>query len=187
MTRSEIKEWCKANGIEFIPEDWGQRDPETGEGLENDPYLPSRRDEKTYSLSGADELQGAELALRRGGGHVSLHLWPERGDADEDTVEVLDDFFEPYLSLLPRTQGNVLRQYMGERRTYGELGGHHSSAQERVERALRRLIRLVAEDDPNCPAPGGGRGNRRDFDGEVAAAHRVLDRYWQRRFGVSFF
>ncbi len=108
--------------------------------------------------------------------------WRERTADEKRWIYLLDAFFVPYIAMLPRAKGNLVRQVFGERLTYQEVadeaGGKRQSAHEAVWRAVQDLTRRIAEDDPDFVPPQDGR--RRDHAAETEAAKRVLDAYLLR-------
>lgn len=113
----------------------------------------------------------------------SVPLWTGRSVEDVEYMKALADFFDPYIALMARPKGNLIREYMGLRKTEAEIGKEYGLSQQAVsqalQRALRTLTRLIAMDDPEWKPPADKR--RRDYEGEKKAAERVFDRYWRRR------
>jgi len=106
--------------------------------------------------------------------------WRERSISEKRWLYLLDAFFAPYLAMLPRPKGNLLREVFGERHTYQKAADERqlydrSHARAQTLRALQGLTQLIANDDPEFMPPKDGRA--RDFEAETAAAERVFDRY----------
>ena len=172
MKLDDIKKWYAKNGMEYIPEDW--------EGSRTS-YFGTKR-------KGAD----AGMVLRgytAGDGWWAdkAYVWAHEARTPQEQmyIELLEEFFTPYLALLSRTDGNLVRQLVlnTHRLTYAELAKKHGlarqSAWEKAQRALQRLTRSIAEDDPQFEDPKDQR--RRDFDAEQDAARRVLKAFILKR------
>ena len=161
MNDKEIRKWYADHGVEYIPEDWGARGNKMNfMGTSMPSYI---------------------LMLEEEG--RAKPLWPQRGDGEREYVLALEDFFAPYIALLPRPKGNLIEEYMGMRRTQADLARSEHVSQQAVSKAmkaaLRSLTRLIAKDDPEYVPPQDGR--RRDFEGERAAAMRVFVRWYLSR------
>ena len=171
MTFADIRRWYHQHGMPYEEEDWGPRS-EVGEsiGLQVQPREREGRDGVRSTASTPDRMWWWE----------KQHFpWHPRSLVEKQWVQLLDDFFTPYLAMLPRPKGNLVRQVYGEQRTYTEVGQEsgiaRQSAHEAVQRAVRDLTRLIANDDPLfCPTPDG---RRRSYDEEAQAAHRVFAAY----------
>jgi hypothetical protein len=182
LNDKDIRRWHHANGMEYIKEDWGPRDPETGEGLSPTPYWGD-------NAFGRESRPGMSMSMTPGrldwldAEGIIRPLWAERSPEDRAVMESLEDFFTPYIATLPRPKGNLLREYMGMRRTQADIAREESRTQQAVSaalvRAMRDLLRAIAKDDPDWTPPKDGR--RRDYAGEREAAERVFDRYWKDR------
>lgn len=109
--------------------------------------------------------------------------WAPRGWTEADWVIVLDDFFAPYLAMLPRDQGELVRQLINDRLTYAEVGQSRrvsrQAAHQRAQTALRDLTLVIAQDDPAFRREADGRS--RNFKAEAEAAERVFDAFLKRR------
>jgi hypothetical protein len=177
----DVKRWYREHDMEYIAEDWGARDPETGEGLENADVRGGKwkggRQASTAFLNFTQWLSWLEDQ------GVVEPLWRPRSVDDRAYVVALEDFFQPYLGLLPRPKGNLLAEYMGSRRTQADIaeatGRTQQAVSAQLKTALRALIRRIAEDDPAWTPPSDGRV--RDYDGELRSAERVFDLWWEAR------
>lgn len=173
MNPKEVREWYRANGMEYIPEDWGDRF-DTGESADRegpDPRVLGREHLRVF-------LPGSFL-------EGSAPWSQSRSSEEREYMEVLEDFFQPYIAMLPRPKGELLRQMMNDQKTYAQIQedegrASRGSTVNAGKRALQALIRLIAQDDPEFVAPLDGR--RRDYEAEATAARRVFSRYltaWQ--------
>lgn len=173
MDRSEldhIKAWYAGHGVPFEPEDWGERDP-SGESLGRQHQKPEQ-DPHKRSVFRLPEWYDGRTAL-----------WPQRTHEERMLHRELEAFFEPYLGLLPRAKGNLIRMVYGEQMTLREAGTeegmvNRGSAHHALQRALQDLLRIIAQDDPDFQPPADRR--RRDFEAEREAAERVFVRYHYR-------
>lgn len=177
MNEKEIRRWCHDNGIEYIASDWGPRS-DTGESAGEASYYGERQEHRNvvrWDMTGL--LTGREQKSD------SAPVWAGRTPEDREYIEALEDFFDPYIAMLPRPKGNLIREYMGMRRTQRDIGRSEgvtrSAVTHALKRALRDLTRLIAKDDPEWVPPADKR--RRDYEGEKEAAERVFGRYWRRR------
>lgn len=177
----DVVAWHLEHGIEYIPKDWGERDAVTGEGLENagNEYWGEREHHSVSSWPLTPAVLEAQAHRKT--------LWPPRSGSDRDVMDALEDFFEPYLSMLPRPKGNVVREYMGFRRTQSTIAERKGITQQAVSArllsAVRHLTRIIAIDDPLYRELAAGDGRRSFQDEAPAAAQRVLNVYWTKRFG----
>ena len=176
MDTKDIRKWYHDHGIPYEAEDWGPRS-ETGESDGHQPVDRERADRHNFVLSRAatpEELWWWEK-------HAIL--WRPRSGEEADWLQTLDDFFAPYLAMLPRAKGNLVRAIYGDLATYEEAaqaeGIARQSAHEATKRAVRDLTRRIAEDDPLFRPPPDGR--RRDYEDEARAARRVFMVYLARR------
>jgi hypothetical protein len=167
----EIRKWYQDNGMEYIPEDWGPR-AATGESAAAQPSKQQRpRGETVYNYRYLGEL--------------SSLLWSgERSERDQVLMWALEDFFVPYISQLPRAKGELIRQVMNDQHTFDAVAEDldmygRNSAHRAFQRAVRSLVRVIANDDPSYHAPADGR--MRDYNAELEAAERVFDRYMTAR------
>lgn len=171
MDEKDIRRWYQQHGVEFIASDW-KRDPETGESLYPDGLDAERRD--VTRLVDSTWMRFFEE------GQLPWFL-----PRDRDTVEALEEFFSPYIAMLPRPKGNVLRQLVNDTLTYQEIAEDRDvsrqGAWKQVNAAVTELVRLVARDDPAFTPPRDGR--RRDKRAELASAAAVLNRFWKEKFG----
>ena len=170
MNEMEIRQWHEANGIDYIEDDWGDRF-DTGES----------------AVALSTDREG--LGPREQGNVFLLPFFSEnvrlvgawgRDPEAQRRAEALEDFFAPYLAMLPTRQGDLVRQLMNDQLTLSEMAKtgrlyDRSHAQKNLRSALRALTRLIANDDPDFEPT-----NRpRDYEAEAAAAERVFDRYWR--------
>jgi hypothetical protein len=170
----DIRRWYADHGEKFIAEDWGERD-ENGESIG-----PQRQEpERSYDIAkkGSTSVRSTDPSPERTWWwEKQTFPWKPRNPGDQEWVFLLDEFFAPYLALLPRAKGNLVRQLFGDLHTYQEIadseGIARSSAHEAVRRAVRDLTRRIAEDDPLFRPATDGR--RRDYEEEARAARRVF-------------
>lgn len=168
-TLSDIRRWYQDNGVSYEKEDWGPRS-ETGESA-------GRQREKA-ERSGPDRVSGhdptSEWWWER-----QRAPWRERDVDEAQWAWALEDFFGPYLAMMSRPKGNLLRQLINDGRTYAEIGAYNGvtrqAAYAAVKRAMQDLTKLIARDDPSFDRPDDGR--QRDYEQERASAERVFDRY----------
>lgn len=172
-TFKDIKRWYHEAGVPLLNEDWGARDEVTGESI--GPQTQHRERE------GRDGVRSsATTPDRMWWWNKQRFPWRERTTTEKEWLYLLDQFFAPYLSMLPRAKGNLVREVFGEVRTYQEVaderGVRRQSAHEAVQRAVRDLTRLIALDDPlfHDPIPAA---RKRDFEEEARAARRVFVTY----------
>jgi hypothetical protein len=179
VNEKEIRRWHHDHGVEYIPEDWTGRS-ETGETIARLPFWGDPRARENMARR-ANMTPGGMQALDDSG--QAAPLYAGRTAEDREYVMALEDFFDPYIALLPRPKGNLIREYMGMRRTEADIartaGVTQQAVSQALQRALRALTALVARDDPEWVPPADKR--RRDYEGEREAAERVFDRYWQKR------
>lgn len=175
MEGKDIRRWYHDHGIPYLEEDWGER-ADTGESGGPQTQQPQR-------AAGASVRTIGSTPDMMWWWEKQPWPWRERGDSERDWLLLLDDFFLPYLALLPRAKGNLLRQVFGDLATYQEVGDaervSRQAAQQSTVRALRALTRVIAEDDPAFVAPPDGR--RRDYEAEAEAAKRVFLRFVEGR------
>lgn len=179
QTIRDIKEWHRQNGVEFIESDWKDADYESFRYTGNivlDTERESNSTPRAFTAGETHWWEDQETGI----------VWPPRTEAERETVEGLEEFFAPYIAMLSRPQGNVLLQYFGDRSTYRDMqpGGNWTSARERVQRALRKVVGLVAAEDPAYVAPTDGRA--RDYEGEVMSLRRQLDKFWNEKYGRAY-
>ena len=171
-TAERIRKWYHKHGLEYDKEAWGPRS-ETGESATPQVQQPERSPGK----GGSTSVRSTDPTPERQWWWEKQHFpWRPRGADEKRWVHLLDDFFAPYIAMLPRPKGNLVTQVYGEQRTYAEVGEEagiaRQSAHEAVQRAVRDLTRLIADDDPLFHPPTDGR--RRDYDEEARAARRVF-------------
>lgn len=172
----DIKQWYQDHGLPYLEEDWGDRD-ENGESIGPQTQQPQR-------AAGASVRSIGSTPDMMWWWEKQAFPWRERGHEEAQWLALLDDFFAPYLALLPRAKGNLLRQVFGDLATYDEVATiedlyDRSHARKATQRALRALTRLVANDDPLF-RPNPDR-RKRDYEEEARAARRVFMVYVNRR------
>lgn len=175
MTDKDIRQWYDAHGIEFKGEDWGPRG-ETGESSGRQNADPDRVG-RDYVVS----LDPAELYAHDDGslGDIML-LWEQR--EDHEVLEAIEEFFAPYMSLMPFSKRRVLDEYLLARRTQADLAAEAGVSQQAVSKqlasAVRWLTRTIATDYPDRIAIT-----------DVAAqvyAWAVFNEFWLDRFGTPW-
>jgi hypothetical protein len=173
MTLNDIKRWYHDNGMRYEHEDWGLRD-EVGESAGEQHQTQERKDLVRSSDSTPGRLWWWEK---------QVFPWRARTRQEIDRQNLLDDFFAPYLSMLPYPKLNLVQQVFNDLSTYTELAQSEKRARSTVHEAtalaLRDLTRIIANDDPTFKQPADGR--RRDYAEEQRAARNVLDAYLTRR------
>lgn len=174
MTAADIRRWYQDAGMEYDPEDWGERS-DTGESTGPQHQPPQRM--TPYRGAGSTSVRSSDSSPGRAWWwEKQAFPWREREYEERQWLELLDDFFAPYLAMMPKDKGNLLRQVYGDLSTYQEVAANEhvakSTAHEAVQRAVRDVTRLIAEDDPLFRPPIDGR--RRDFEEEARAARRVF-------------
>lgn len=177
MTPKQVRRWYHKAGLEYNEEDWGPRF-ESGESAGKPEDMRERRD-----------LVGTHKKVTAfGPGNVwwenQHYPWRPRTDSELEWYEVLEEFFVPYLSLLPKAKGNLLMEVFADQRTLVDLGTEASmtrqGAHKAKQSAVRALTRRIAEDDPlGFRAPLDKR--RRDYEEENRAARRVFMVYLSER------
>ncbi len=169
QTLADIRRWYHDNGMPFEEEDWGPRS-ETGES--SGPQVQDRERE------GRDGIRSsASTPDRMWWWEKQRFPWRERTQGEKEWLYLLDAFFAPYIAMLPRPKGNLVRQVFGEQMTYREVAEEaglfdRSGARKRVLAAVRDLTRLIANDDALFSPPPDGR--ERDHEAEARAARRVF-------------
>lgn len=168
-TLSDIRRWYQDHGIAYEREDWGQRD-ENGESAGSQRQQPER--------SGTERVNSQDPTAQWWW-EKQAPPWAQRGDTERGWAWQLEDFFAPYLSMMPRQKGNLLRQVINDGKTYAEIGAEskvtRQAAHAAVQRAMRDLTKLIARDHPGWTYPADGRA--RDFDRETEAAEQVFEMY----------
>jgi len=176
------RHWYAEHKVNVIPEDWGRRDPATGEGLENagSAYWGERNRSDRVTKRGLM----SELLWFEDNGMLKA-LWHQRTDEEREFIEALEDFFTPYIALLPKEKASVLDQYLGLRRTQEQIADAAGVSQQAVSKqlraAVRALVRRIAQDGGLATLPGN--------DHSITDSERawfVFDRYWLDRFGRRF-
>jgi len=175
----DARRWYAEHRVNVIPEDWGRRDPETGEGLENvgDAYWGERNHADRVTKRGV----ASELLWFEDDGLLTA-LWQPRTDEERELIEALEDFFTPYIALLPKEKASVLDQYLGQRRTQEQIASAAGVSQQAVSKqlraAVRALIRLISADWELHD----------DFINitDEQRAWFVFEAYWYERFGRRF-
>lgn len=167
MTAKQIRKWYHDHKVAYVKDDWrsSERFPHWG-----------------ISSTGASTMDTPYLEHLESEGRAGS-IWRPRNAADREYVEALEEFFAPYVAILPRPKGNLITEYTGMRRTQASLAESKGVTQQAVSKALmsamRALVHIIAKDDPAYVPPQDGR--RRDFEGETQAAERVFVRFWLER------
>ena len=176
LTHKDIMRWYHKHGMPVEKEDWGPRD-ETGESIGQQTQEPERywEDKKRKRVNPHDPAK--DWWWEKAG-----LPWKARTPEDAEWVAILDAFFAPYLSLLPREKSNLIWHAYNSMSSFTsaaeEEGISRQAAQQGTVRALQDLTRLIAEDDPLFHPPRDGRA--RDHEEEARAARRVLMVYLER-------
>jgi predicted DNA-binding protein YlxM (UPF0122 family) len=174
----DARRWYADHHIDVIPEDWGKRDPETGEGLENvgNAYWGEREGRTTLvPVRDLERLLGGKLQP----------IWRERSETDREFIEALEDFFLPYIAVLPKEKASVLDQYLGQRRTQEEIAAAQGVSQQAVSKQLRTALRALIN---RIAADAHIHDEYLHEEGETAAelAWFVFECYWYERFERRF-
>lgn len=169
----EVRQWYDAHGIEFKDEDWGPRS-ETGESAGRQQADPDRVGrEYVVSLDPADLYAHDDGSL----GNIML-LWEQR--EDHEVLDAVEEFFAPYMSLMPFTKRRVLDEYLLARRTQADLAAEAGVSQQAVSKQLassvRWLTRVIANDS------GLSGSDREDSE----RAWFVFNEFWLDRFGTPW-
>jgi hypothetical protein len=176
LTLADIRRWYHEHGMPYEEEDWGPRD-EHGESAGPQNQRQERKDLVRSSDSSPGRLWWWEK---------QIFPWRPRTPHERDWANLLDDFFMPYIAMLPRPKLNLVQQLFNDLKTYTEVaeyeGTARSTAHENVQRAVRDLTRLIANDDPLFRPPADGR--RRDYEEETRAARRVFIIFLNKRLGL---
>lgn len=170
LTLRDIRRWYSDHGMPYLEEDWGERD-ESGESSGQQVQEGERTREVRSTAATPDRMWWWE----------KQHFpWRPRSDEEKEWALTLEEFFTPYVALLPRAKGNLLQQVFGDLRTYGDVGREEGksrqAAQQATQRALRALVQLVANDDPLFRP-----STPRDYEEESRAARRVFVLYLSER------
>ncbi len=175
IDKDSIREWYKANGLEYLPEDWGAR-AENGESASPQTADPDRIGREWVRTYDPHKLVRLE-SLEEDGVIVGL-LFPTRSLEDAERNEALEAFFASYLVRMTDKRNELLEDAIlyGEDSTQAQLAAERGVSQQAVSKQLRAaqawLVREVAKDWPD---PEGTTEQR--FEA-------VLNAYWQERFGV---
>lgn len=178
----DARRWYAKHGFDVIPEDWGKRDQETGEGLENagNAYWGERNRSDRVTRRGFE----SEFVWFENAGQLRA-LWTSRTDEEREVLEALEDFFTPYIALLPKEKASVLDQYLGQRRTQEQIADERGVSQQAVSKqlraAFRALVRRIAQD-----AHSHDEDISKTFETPAEAAWFVFECYWYDRFGRRF-
>jgi RNA polymerase sigma factor (sigma-70 family) len=178
MNEKEIRQWYEANGLEYLPEDWGDR-ADNGESLGYQPLERDRIGHERVSI-GFDEKK---LEALEEFGQVML-LWEQR--EDHEVLEAIEEFFTPYLASMPQAKRRVIDDYMYGRRTQQQiataLGVSQQAVSKQLAAALRWVIARIASDE------------RLKFDDDEDSsliqdeelAWVAFNAFWERRFGTPW-
>jgi predicted DNA-binding protein YlxM (UPF0122 family) len=139
------RKWYAKHGFDVIPEDWGKRDPETGEGLENvgNAYWGESRDGRDRSVTRLPHGGLHQFVVWLEDHNKLSTLWHERGEEEREVLEALEDFFTPYIATLPKEKASVLDQYLGQRRTQEQIADERGVSQQAVSKQLRAAFRAL--------------------------------------------
>ena len=181
MTTRDIARWYHKHGIPYERDDWGPRG-ETGESEGEQMQRP----EQAYSASdrGSNNVRSTDATP----GNMwwwegKPFPWRQRTHSERAWIAALEGFFTPYLAMLPRPKGNLIREVFNDTKTYQEVADDNhmarQSAHEAVQRAVQDLTKLIAKDDVLYRPPADGR--RRDYEAENRAARRVFILYLHAR------
>lgn len=179
MNDREVREWYRANGMAYVEDDWGPLS-DTGES-------DGKQSIERERLGGDDtsrrvlQLDTERVVMYEDAGRV-YPLWHTgRTPEERKRMEQLEDFLLPYIALLPRPKGELLRSVMNDQLSFEDVPGYtdRHNARRAVKRALRALIKVIAADDPQFTPPPDGR--RRDHDAEMSAARRVFKTFLIKR------
>lgn len=183
MTQKDIARWYHENKMEYLKDNWGPRD-ENGESASKQVQLPEYATKEgggSSAVRSTDPTPGGDSAWWW---EEQELMWEQRSPDEQQWIDALDDFFAPYIAMLPRPKGNLIREVFNDRHTYVEVGKDNQfydrqAARKAVQRAVRDLTKLIAQDDPMFRPPLDGR--QRDFEAEQRAARRVFVLYLNRR------
>ncbi len=175
VDKDSIRAWYKANGMEYLAEDWGAR-AENGESASQQSAEPDRIGREWVRTYDPHKLVRLE-SLEEDGVIVGL-LFPTRTFEDVERNEALEEFFAQYLVRMTDKRFELLEDAIlyADAGTQAELAADRGISQQAVSKALRAaqewLIREVAKDWPD---PEGS---------ELQRFEAVLNVYWQEKFGV---
>lgn len=164
MTDKQVRKWYQDHGIEYIPSDWD--DSNERRGLKNWTSMHIGR-EPVYLWGGPFPDSSNDRPW-----------WHARTAEEKVTAKQLEAFFAPYIAMLPRGKGELIRELVNDRKTYDQIAEDNkfydrSHAHRALRRAVQALVLLIAKDDPDFVY----HGRPRDYEAEQAAAERVFDRY----------
>lgn len=171
-TLKDIRQWYHDHGIEYLSEDWGERD-DVGESATRQHQMA----ERYFETTGRRRVRSMDPALSTWFDGMQFP-WSPRPELDRAWITLLEEFFAPYLATLPREKGETLARLFNDRMTYQEAGEEagitRQGAHRAVTRALQDLTLLIAKDD----AWFQNEKNRpRNHPMENRAARRVFMRY----------
>jgi len=211
VNEKEIRNWYRENGLEYLPGDWDRRN-EVGESASYQPSMPERA--PVYGTAGPggrvggwirplsherliyeEDASASEQHILPGGApgkhfQSRFHaMWQEqRLPEDREEVEAMEEFWSPYLHMLPVPKANLIWQLMNARLPQSAVADGLGITQQAVSKAavqaFRDLCRLVAADEPRFIPPADRR--RRLYEDEKMATLHVLNRYWKGRFGHNY-
>lgn len=168
-----IRQWYHQHKVPFDEEDWGERS-DVGESIGPQHQRPQRPDLSRTVPSTPD---------RQWWWDREVFPWHARTMEEREWLLLLEDFFAPYLAMLPRNKGNLVRSVFGDLMTYEEAGKSEGisrqGAQQATTRAVQDLTRMIAEDDALFRPPADAR--ERNFEEEARAARRVFMLYLAKR------
>ena len=175
-TLKDIRRWYHEHGLPYQEEDWGPRGL-TGESAGPQVQEGERTKEVRSSASTPDRMWWWEK---------QQFPWRKRTPSEQEWAEALEDFFTPYLAMLPGPKLRLMEHVFNDLRTYDEAAEEagyfdRSGARKAVQGALRALTRLIAEDNPEWEPPADGR--RRNYVEEEEAARFVFVKYVTDRLG----
>jgi hypothetical protein len=177
-TMKDIRRWYHDHGIPYQEDDWGPRD-EVGESIGRQVEEGERTREVRSSASTPDRMWWWEK---------QQFPWRERTPSEREWANTLEDFFTPYLAMLPGPKLRLMEQVFNDTRTFAEVAeagayADRSGPRKAVQRALRDLTRRIAEDNPHWEPPADAR--RRNYAEEEEAARFVFVKYVTDRLGAS--
>lgn len=135
----KIRKWYHDHGMEFKAEDWGQR-ADTGESTSQQRALGERYSDPTGDrrrVRGWGNLPGDVDSFETGRRGA---LWYQRSLAERERLERLEEFFDPYLVRLPKRQEDLIRDVVGNRRTFEEIAAQHGSSRQAAYQAFKRAV-----------------------------------------------
>jgi hypothetical protein len=170
-TEKEVRQWYDAHGMEYLPEDWDRRDAvgESAGAQHADRDRVGREWVHTLDPEVMYDMETDE------GGRIML-LWSQR--EDHEVLAAVEEFFTPYIALMPAAKRRVLDEYLLGHRSQEdiarELGVDQSTVSRRLWASARWLTRLVAQDTNDSTATDEQR------------AWAVFNEFWLDRFGVDW-